>query len=96
MMAYVPRSINSDVARMRPVQDELDQVARRIEGRASALLSQHRDRGHARIVSSRGKVDRFVSLDDERGYPAAAAIEFGHLREDGTFVEGIHVLGRSI
>lgn len=95
-MAYVPRSINSDVARVREVQDKLDQVAQRIADRASALLAQHRHEGHARIVSSRGRVDRFVSLDDERGYPAAAAIEFGHLRKDGTFVEGIHVLGGSI
>jgi len=59
---------------------------------AKRKLGAHTHSGDARITVSYGKLDIFVSLDDSRGQRAAAAIEFGHRSESGTFVEGVHAL----
>jgi hypothetical protein len=58
---------------------------------ARGLLLAHRAEGHSRITVTRGDVDAFVNLNDERGERAAAAIEFGNKYGGG----GIDVLGRA-
>ncbi len=59
------------------VQDELEDSMNQIAGRASALLAMHRFDDHAAIETARGKVDRYVTLTDERGQKAAMSIEYG-------------------
>ncbi len=95
-MAYIYPNANEIAAKLPGVGRSVKRAAQAIENRASMLLRQHRDTGAARITLTHGDVDWFVSLDDQRGYPAAAAIEYGHMREDGRFVEGIHVLTRAV
>lgn len=58
---------------------------------ARGLLQAHRAEGHSRITVTRGTVDAFVNLNDERGQRAAAAIEYGNKYGGG----GIDVLGRA-
>lgn len=58
---------------------------------ARGILLAHRAEGHARITVTRGDVDSFVNLNDERGQHAAAAIEFGNIYGGG----GIDALGRA-
>jgi hypothetical protein len=42
-----------------------------------------------------GAVDAFVSLDDERGDHAAAAIEYGRSGGRGGATQGVHALSRA-
>lgn len=68
------------------VQRGVDSLAQRTATDAAAVLEARRDRGDSKILTERGRVDRFVILSDERGSQAAAAIEYGrkgHLNEDG-------------
>jgi hypothetical protein len=60
---------------------------------ARGILLAHRAEGHSRIEVTRGGkfVDAFVSLNDERGDVAAAAIEYGNKYGGG----GIDALGRA-
>lgn len=61
----------------------LDRAQAEIAANARALLEEvhaepdYTGDGDSRITTSRGKVDRYVELNDERGDEAAAAIEFG-------------------
>jgi len=67
------------------------QTAQKHAAIARGHLLAHRAEGHSRITVTRGDVDAFVNLNDERGAPAAAAIEFGNKYGGG----GIDVLGRA-
>ena len=58
---------------------------------ARGVLAAHRHDGHSRIEVARGTVDSFVSLNDERGEHAAAAIEYGNKYGGG----GIDALGQA-
>lgn len=58
---------------------------------ARGHLLAHRAEGHSRITVTRGEVDAFVNLNDERGERAAAAIEFGNKYGGG----GVDALGRA-
>lgn len=95
MVAVVYPGTDDYVSHLLGVRASLAAEGSKIAARARVLLAQHRDTGAARIEESSGRLDRFVSLSDERGYPAAGAIEYGHLRRDGTFVEGLHVMARA-
>lgn|SRR5690606_15238434 len=55
------------------VHDTAQQGARRAE----AILRSRRHEGHSRITVTRGTVDSFVNLNDERGDHAAGVIEYG-------------------
>jgi hypothetical protein len=59
------------------VQLELGLAANAMAGRASAELARHRDQGHSYIEVETGNVDRYVTLNDERGLKAALSIEYG-------------------
>ena len=58
---------------------------------ARGHLIAHRHDGHSQITVTRGEVDSFVNLNDERGQRAAAAIEFGNKYGGG----GVDALGRA-
>lgn len=81
------------VARLHETQEALKSEAEGGKSIAESVLEWHRYSGDSRIVVSTGDIDWFVSLDDERGYPAAAAIEFGHTdSKTGEWVPGIGAL----
>jgi len=63
-------------------QDAVTHAARQLAERASAVLSAQRHSGDAFIEVEKGKVDRYVVLNDTRGQSAAMTIEFG--RQGGT------------
>lgn len=71
------RPIAKFIALMDEVQDELDNRTFEIAVRAEEALLQHRFEGHAAIEVDKGKVDRYVTLSDERGQKAAMSIEYG-------------------
>jgi hypothetical protein len=80
------RKIEKFLAEMSGVQDELDNRAFDASVRARAALLQHRQEGHAEIEVDRGRVDRYVTLSDERGLKAAMSIEYGragYIGDDG-------------
>jgi hypothetical protein len=95
-MARVNRAMNGKpiaqaLAKLGGVQDHLDDVVFEMGVRAEELLAEHRQEGHAYIDIERGRIDRYVVLNDERGQKAAAAIEYGRraygITEDGEVVE---------
>jgi hypothetical protein len=65
------------IASMIGVRDELDSVAFAAKAHADALLVEHRHDGHAYTEVTKGKLDRYLVLNDERGQMAALSIEFG-------------------
>lgn len=70
-------SIEDFIARNNGVVHELENRTFEIAVRAEALLLEHRQEGHASIDVEKGKVDRYVVLNDERGQKAALSIEYG-------------------
>lgn len=81
------------IARHQVVQARLDKEIGRAQLRAEAKLAQHRsnrDTNHARIETSKGRIDRWLTLDD----PAGMSIEFGRAPdEDGRGgMEGLRIL----
>ena len=77
------------------VIDAVHDAAKAGGRRAEALLRAHRAEGHARITVSRGTVDSFVSLNDERGQRAAAAIEYGRSGGPTGAMQGLFILRRA-
>jgi hypothetical protein len=82
---------NEQVAHERGVVAANHGVAQRHAAIARGVLLAHRAEGHSQILVTRGSVDSFVSLNDERGDVAAAAIEYGNKYGGG----GIDALGRA-
>jgi len=66
-------------------------VAQKHAAVARGILMAHKAEGHSEIVVERGDVDTHVSLNDERGDVAAAAIEYGNRYGGG----GVDALGRA-
>ncbi|WP_282703749.1 DUF5403 family protein [Streptomyces sp. CC219B] len=103
------KKLEEYIARMRGVQDALDETRFEVAARAEALLLQHRQEGHAHIDVEDGRIDKYVILDDERGKDAALSIEYGRAesivvkkRKDGTTYldvipasEGLFILARA-
>jgi hypothetical protein len=79
-------------AKLPGVRAELAKTAKAGAARAEAILDAHRYQGHARITTSHGELDWWVSLDDSRGQSAAAAIEFGRKGGRSGVSSGIHAL----
>lgn len=79
-------------AKLPGVRAKLAQTAKDGAARAEAILDAHRYQGHARITTSKGSLDWWVSLDDTRGQRAAAAIEFGRRGGRSGRTMGIHAL----
>lgn len=79
-------------AKLPGVRRTLARTAKAGAARAEAILDAHRYQGHAKIETSKGTLDWFVSLDDTRGQRAAAAIEYGRKGGRGGVSSGIHAL----
>lgn len=76
------RKLSKVIALNEGVQAELETRTFEIAVRAEELLLEHRQEGHAEITVDTGKVDKYVTLNDERGQKAALSIEYG--REAGS------------
>lgn len=59
------------------VQDFMDDTIFEMGVRAEEDLLNHRAQGHSFIDVERGRVDRFLILNDDRGQKAALSIEYG-------------------
>jgi hypothetical protein len=93
-VATVYANTNDIVAHLRGVIDAVHDTAKSGADRAEAILAAHRYQGHSRITVTRGTVDSFVNLNDERGDHAAAAIEYGRSGgEHGGATQGVFALG---
>lgn len=84
-------AMNHEISHKIGVINAVYKVAQKHASIARGHLLAHRAEGHSRIVVTRGDVDSFVSLNDERGDVAAAAIEYGNKYGGG----GIDALGRA-
>ncbi len=82
---------NETVAHQGGVIRAVNGVAKKHAAIARGVLVAHRAEGHSFIEVTQGGVDSFVSLNDERGDVAAAAIEYGNRYGGG----GIDALGRA-
>lgn len=82
-MAEVYPDTGRRIAYLPEVGREMRKVALAIERDARSILLAHHHDGHARIELNRGQLDYYISLSDERGLHAAAAIEFGTYRSVG-------------
>lgn len=67
------------------VQDFMDETIFEMGVRAEEDLLNHRHDGHSFIDVERGRVDRFLILNDDRGQKAAMSIEYG--RQAGEYVD---------
>ncbi|APC43255.1 hypothetical protein Joe_15 [Streptomyces phage Joe] len=72
------------IAMMPGVAAALDDTTFEVAVKAEALLQEHQDydvternQGHSNIDIERGRVDRYVVLNDDRGQKAAMSIEYG-------------------
>lgn len=86
---------DEEAAKLPGVRAAVRANTERIAGRARGILAQHRDEGDAEIDTEYGALDGFVVLSDEGGDQAAAAIEFGGTRRDGTPFAGLYILRRA-
>jgi len=86
---------DEEAAKLPGVRAAVRANTERTAGRAEAILAQHRDEGAAEISTEYGSLDGFVVLSDEGGDRAAAAIEFGGTRADGTPFPGLYILRRA-
>jgi len=85
----VYKNLNRTIARHVDTQAALEAVQAERAARAEARLAQHRKTGTHRVTTSRGQVDRFVSLEG----PAALSLDVGfHHARSGEWVEGIHAI----
>lgn len=87
--AQGPKSmkVTEAIARHVTTQNRLDVIALRIGVDAEAILARHKHDGHAEITVERGSIDRYISLNDDRGLGAAMTIEFGR-KGDTVFRKG--------
>lgn len=97
-MAHVYKRVRNQpiekfLARLPGVQAELQSQATSAATRARALLLKHRDEGVAKITVDRGRIDRYVVLEDR----AALSIEYGRKpNENGRGgMEGLYILHRA-
>lgn len=98
-MGWVNPKTNEIVAYHRGVRPALAEAQTRGVAAAKGFLAEHDHPGGVSIKKSKGKLDRYVVMEDDdsgRGEPAAAAIEYGHTTSEGRPVEGLHILGRTL
>jgi len=86
------RKCNKTAAYHKETGFALKRAANQVFANARRKLAEHHHSGDAEITLTHGKLDYYVNLDDFRGQGAAAAIEFGHIAENGHFIEGVHAL----
>lgn len=98
-MGWVNPKTNEIVAYLPAVRPALDAAQARGVSAAKGLLAEHDHPGGAKITKSKGKLDRYVIMEDDdsgAGEPAAAAIEYGGTTSEGKPIEGLHILGRTL
>lgn len=71
------KKITKVIAQHEEVQRALDERMAFYAAKAEGILLHHRHSGDSRITTEKGKVDRYVVLDDTRGLLAALSIEYG-------------------
>ncbi|WP_165218182.1 DUF5403 family protein [Schaalia sp. ZJ1691] len=76
-MLVTDKKMNDIVSKLPQVRGEVEAQTLRRASVAAARLAQHRDRGDAQIESFVAFTDGYIVLSDERGFKAAAAIEYG-------------------
>ena len=90
---FVPeRDLTKTAAVASETRTELDRAQSLIASRAQGNLASVHDQGRHHVTTSRGSVDRFVSLEG----PAALAVETGHHTKTGTLVPGHGILKSAI
>lgn len=107
-MAYVykrfqGKQFEKGLAMFAPVQAMLGYATSGIAAKAKGNLAAHRHDGHSYIEIGKGRIDRYVILNDTRGQAAAMSIEMG--RGDRTpedpkeaargGMDGLHILHRA-
>lgn len=84
--------VNSKIAHLPEVKDQIQDKAERMAARARSKLLQHRHDGVARITVDYGTVDALVSLVSDGVF----AIEYGHEDREGGEVAGLRILRDSL
>lgn len=79
------------VARSADVDTALRRQASVIASVAQAELARHRRTGEHHIERTKGLVDHYVNLVG----PVAMSVEEGHFAEDGSFVDGLHIMRKA-
>lgn len=87
-MAEVDRGLESYLAHLPEVRNEVRDAAEERADRIRAVAAAHRHTGAfaASIKTEPGTTDTVIYSDD----PNVLSIEYGHQVPDGRFVEGIH------
>lgn len=93
-MAIVYRNIASTVAHMAGVGEAVRVERDKLTAVATGLFASHDNPGgHSITTEDSGSTDGLFSLEG----PAPAAVEFGHWTPDHKrFVDGLHILGRTV
>ena len=79
------------------VQQTLTAAALRILQKAEALLAMHRDTGAHRVGYERIRSEKFGHIDHYvvMTGPAPISVEFGHVAENGRWVQGLYIITRA-
>lgn len=91
------RDMSKHLATEPKVQQTLKAASLRILARAESLLAMHRETGahqieYERIHSAKfGHIDHYVSMVG----PAAVSVEFGHVKDNGRWVQGLYIITRA-
>lgn len=91
------RDMSKHLAMEPTVQQTLRAASLRILQKAEGLLAMHRDEGdhsieYERIKSEKyGHIDHYVSMVG----PAAVSVEFGHVKKNGRWVQGLYIITRA-
>lgn len=84
------KKITKVIAQHEEVQRTLDERMAFYAAKAEGILLHHRHSGDSQITTERGKIDRYVVLDDTRGLLAALSIEYGRKEKkdhDGNVIQ---------
>lgn len=91
------RDLSKHLSMEPTVQQALRASSMRILMKAEALLAMHRDDGDHSIEYQRlkneqyGHIDHYVSMVG----PAPVSVEFGHVAENGRWVQGLYIITRA-
>lgn len=91
------RDMSKHLAQEPKVQQTLKAASIRILMRAEALLAMHRDEGDHQVEYERIKTNKFGHIDHYVSLigPAAVSVEFGHVTQNGRWVQGLYIITRA-
>lgn len=87
-----PLVLEKFLAKERYTQEGVRRVAESIAANAEAELAAHRDTGDSQVIQRKGRLDRYVILDDTRGDGAANKIEYGRFKGRSGSMRGLAIL----